>query len=541
MHLLKIKKYIYRHILATRQVVSSILRAFIVGTNILKGVSKWLITTDHKKIGTFYIIFGVFFALVGSFLSFLIRAQLLSNSSEIFLGNSQLYNVIVTLHGIIMIFFFVMPVLIGGFGNIFVPILIGAPEMAFPRLNNLSFWLLCTSGLLLFSSVVSGDGPGVGWTLYPPLSTAVYHPGSSVDFLILSLHVAGISSLTGAINFIVTIIHMRKMKLFEMPLFVWSILITSFLLVLAIPVLAGALTMLLSDRVLDTAFFNSKAGGDPILFQHLFWFFGHPEVYILIIPGFGVISQVISHATKNEIFGYFGMVFATISIGFLGFIVWAHHMYTIGLDTDSRAFFTATTIIIAVPTGIKIFSWLATIANKKIKLTVPILYVLAFIFLFTLGGMTGILLANAAIDIAFHDTYFVVAHFHYVLSMGAVFSIFAGFYYWITFFTNRQYPVFLAKCHFYLFFFSVNLTFFPMHFLGMAGMPRRISVYPHCYQHLNYISSIGSLLTFFSVLLFIKILYHTFTDKGSYSKLAIDNIIRNIKINFTKINFSINS
>ncbi|MGX9856126.1 cytochrome c oxidase subunit I [Limimaricola variabilis] len=511
--------------------------------------TRWFMSTNHKDIGILYLFAAGFVGLLSVMLTLHMRLELMQpgvqfmctenvganpimtvlrswvpTASEACTPNGHMWNVAITYHGVLMMFFVVIPALFGGFGNYFMPLQIGAPDMAFPRMNNLSFWMFIAGVALgvasLFSPGGNGQsGSGVGWVLYPPLSTS--EPGMSMDLAIFAVHVSGASSILGAINIITTFLNMRApgMTLHKVPLFAWSIFVTAWLILLALPVLAGAITMLLTDRNFGTSFFQPAGGGDPILYQHILWFFGHPEVYIIIIPAFGIISHVIATFSKKPIFGYLPMVYAMVAIGVLGFVVWAHHMYTVGMSLTQQSYFMMATMVIAVPTGVKIFSWIATMWGGSVEFKTPMLWAFGFLFLFTVGGVTGIVLSQAGIDRAYHDTYYVVAHFHYVMSLGAVFGIFAGIYFYFPKMTGKMLPELAGKIHFWLMFIGANITFFPQHFLGRQGMPRRYIDYPEAFATWNMVSSIGAFIAFASFVFFIVVLFYTLA-KGKRINVA---------------------
>ena len=494
--------------------------------------TRWFMSTNHKDIGILYLFAGGLVGLIAVLFTVYMRMELMNpgvqymcqegarfvaDAAATCTPNGHLWNVLITYHGILMMFFVVIPALFGGFGNYFMPLQIGAPDMAFPRMNNLSFWLFIAGTTLGVASMLApggggdlGTGSGVGWVLYPPLSTTA-EGGYAMDLAIFAVHLSGASSILGAINIITTFLNMRTpgMTLHKVPLFAWSIFITAWLILLALPVLAGAITMLLTDRNFGTTFFTPSGGGDPVLYQHILWFFGHPEVYIIILPAFGIISHVIATFSKKPIFGYLPMVYAMVAIGALGFVVWAHHMYTAGLSLTQQSYFMLATMVIAVPTGVKIFSWIATMWGGSVEFKTPMLFAFGFLFLFTAGGVTGIVLSQAAVDRVYHDTYYVVAHFHYVMSLGAVFGIFAGVYFWIGKMSGRQYPEWAGKLHFWMMFIGSNLTFFPQHFLGRQGMPRRYIDYPEAFAYWNWFSSMGAFLSFASFIFFIGIVFYT--------------------------------
>ncbi len=494
--------------------------------------TRWFMSTNHKDIGILYLFTGGLLGFISVAMTVYMRMELMypgvqyqcqegmrlfADAAAVCTPNGHMWNVIITAHGILMMFFVVIPALFGGFGNYFMPLQIGAPDMAFPRMNNLSYWLFVAGSSLAVASLFApggggalGPGAGVGWVLYPPLSTTA-EGGFAMDLAIFAVHLSGASSILGAINMITTFLNMRApgMTLHKVPLFAWSIFVTAWLILLALPVLAGAITMLLTDRNFGTTFFTPSGGGDPILYQHILWFFGHPEVYIIILPAFGIVSQVVATFSKKPIFGYLPMVYAMVGIGVLGFVVWAHHMYTVGMSLTQQSYFMLATMVIAVPTGIKIFSWIATMWGGSIEFKTPMLFAMGFIFLFTVGGVTGIVLSQAGIDRVYHDTYYVIAHFHYVMSLGAVFGIFAGVYFWLGKMSGREYPEWAGKLHFWAMFIGSNLTFFPQHFLGRQGMPRRYIDYPEAYAYWNWFSSIGAFLSFASFVFFIGIVFYT--------------------------------
>nr|QNS23227.1 Cox1 [Metschnikowia orientalis] len=469
-------------------------------------MTRWLYSTSHKDIAILYLGYGLISSMVATGMSVIMRMELSGPNPQFLNENNQVFNVMVTGHAMAMMFLFVMPVLMGAFMNFFLPMMMGAVDMAFARLNNISFWCLPPALVCIMASVLMENGAGTGGTVYPPLSSINAHSGPSVDLAIFALHLTSMSSLLGAMNFMVTFLNMRTMGLHMMnaPLFVWAIFFTAMLLLLSLPVLTAGVTLTTMDRNFNTGFYEVAAGGDPVTYQHLFFFFGHPEVNIMIMPGFGIMSHIVSTYSKKPIFGEIGMLYAMGSIGLLGFLVWSHHMYTVGLDIDTRAYFTSATMVMAVPTGIKMFSWIATVYGGEVRLAVPMTFALGFLFLFTVGGLTGVMTSNASMDVAFHDTYYVVGHFHYVLSMGALFSLVGGYYYWGPSMFGLQYNKVWAEMHFWLLFISVNVIFLPMHFLGTNGMPRRMPLYPDAFVGWNYMSSMGSAMSIISVLVGLK-------------------------------------
>ena len=468
------------------------------------GLLRWVFTTNHKDIGTLYLLLALTMLFIGGFQAMMIRAELLEPGLQFV--DPDRFNQFTTMHGLIMIFGAIMPAFVG-FANWMVPLMVGAPDMALPRMNNWSFWILPFAFTLLLSTyLMPGGAPAAGWTMYPPL---VIQGANNVPFMIFAVHLLGMSSILGAINIIVTILNMRApgMTLLKMPLFVWTWLITAFLLIAVMPVLAGAVTMLLTDRFFETSFFNAAGGGDPVMFQHIFWFFGHPEVYILILPAFGIVSQILPTFARKPLFGYESMVYATASIAFLSFIVWAHHMFTVGMPLSGELFFMYTTMLIAVPTGVKVFNWVSTMWRGSMTFETPMLFAIAFVILFTVGGFSGLMLAITPADFQYHDTYFVVAHFHYVLVTGALFAIMGGAYYWLPKMTGHMYDEKLGKIHFWWSCISVNVLFFPQHFLGLAGMPRRIPDYSVQFADWNFVSSIGGFAFGLAQVLFAYIIF----------------------------------
>jgi len=474
-------------------------------------IKRWFFSTNHKDIGSMYLWFSLIMWLTGGFMAMLIRAELFQPGARIL--EPEFFNQMVTMHGLIMIFGAIMPAF-SGLANWMIPMMIGAPDMAMPRMNNFAFWLLPVAGIILISTLfMEGSAPNFGWTMYAPLSTTYGPP--STDYLIIAIHLMGLSSIMGSINIIVTVLNLRApgMKMMKMPMFCWSWLITAFLLIAVMPVLAGTVTMMLMDRHFGTSFFNAAGGGDPLLYQHLFWFFGHPEVYIVILPAFGVISQIIPTFSRKKLFGYSFMVYATAGIAFLSFLVWAHHMFVTGVPLAAELFFMYTTMLIAVPTGVKIFNWVSTMFRGALTFETPMLFAIAFVILFTIGGFTGIMLAMVPADFQYQDTYFVVGHFHYVLVPGSIFSMIAAIYYWLPKWTGYMYNETLGKWHFWLSAISVNLNFFPMHFLGLAGMPRRIPDYALQFADFNMVASIGAFMFGLAQLLFVYNIIQTIRGK----------------------------